>query len=67
MIGGQVGIVGHIEIANMLYNYINAASEIGDYENTDSTYRIEGGWVNLGSKREMSDDDAGSDAYKTMP
>ncbi|MBL51813.1 MAG: hypothetical protein CMG57_07645 [Candidatus Marinimicrobia bacterium] len=38
---------------NSIYN-----SEIGDYENTDSTYRIEGGWVNLGSKREMSDDDA---------
>ena len=37
---------------NSVYN-----SEIDDYEYLDSTYRTEGGWVNLGSKRVLSDDD----------
>ena len=38
-------------------------SETGNYEYTDSTYIIDGGWVKLGSKREKDDYEEGGYEY----
>jgi hypothetical protein len=38
-------------------------SETGNYEYTDSTYIIDGGWVNFGSKREKDDYEEGRYEY----